>query len=279
MNAGAIPQTIYEKIAKVAYEANRAWCDVLGEPVNPSWDDADVWRRDSAVHGVLSAVSGAAPEDLHASWLKDRLGRGWSYGAAKNADAKTDPALVPFSALTDTQRRKFELFSAIAQALYHCGMQRWGVKTLTDPAASQVDLTPQLTEITDLITLPAPLQPLDRQAGELVTYELSGTITLAKLELDKDIHMVLSDGTNTMIIEAVDPSCAPNSRVLDQISAVRKAVETQFPVAAAGGRQVATVSATVTGVAFFDSLHGQDGVAKNGIELHPLLSFQPNGAT
>jgi hypothetical protein len=31
--------------------------------------------------------------------------------------------------------------------------------------------------------------------------------------------------------------------------------------------------AVVTGVVFFDSLHVQDYVAPNGIELHPLLSF------
>jgi hypothetical protein len=30
--------------------------------------------------------------------------------------------------------------------------------------------------------------------------------------------------------------------------------------------------ARVTGVAFFDFLHGQTGVAPNGIELHPVLS-------
>jgi hypothetical protein len=31
--------------------------------------------------------------------------------------------------------------------------------------------------------------------------------------------------------------------------------------------------ARVTGVAFFDFLHGQTGVAPNGIELHPVLGF------
>jgi hypothetical protein len=33
------------------------------------------------------------------------------------------------------------------------------------------------------------------------------------------------------------------------------------------------VPVSVTGVAFFDTLHGQEGVAKNGIELHPLLAI------
>jgi hypothetical protein len=32
-------------------------------------------------------------------------------------------------------------------------------------------------------------------------------------------------------------------------------------------------SATVTGVGFFDVIHGQTGVAPNGIELHPVVAF------
>jgi hypothetical protein len=31
--------------------------------------------------------------------------------------------------------------------------------------------------------------------------------------------------------------------------------------------------ARLGGVAFFDYLHGQTGVAPNGIELHPILDF------
>jgi hypothetical protein len=34
---------------------------------------------------------------------------------------------------------------------------------------------------------------------------------------------------------------------------------------------MANLPVTVTGVAFFDTLHGQEGVAPNGIELHPIL--------
>jgi len=33
-------------------------------------------------------------------------------------------------------------------------------------------------------------------------------------------------------------------------------------------------TATITGVAFFDVIHGQRGVAPNAIELHPVLSFK-----
>jgi hypothetical protein len=34
-----------------------------------------------------------------------------------------------------------------------------------------------------------------------------------------------------------------------------------------------TGTATLTGVGFFDIIHGQTGFAPNGIELHPVLSF------
>jgi hypothetical protein len=30
----------------------------------------------------------------------------------------------------------------------------------------------------------------------------------------------------------------------------------------------------MTGAAFFDFIHGQTGVAPNGIELHPVLAFR-----
>ena len=36
-------------------------------------------------------------------------------------------------------------------------------------------------------------------------------------------------------------------------------------------RSELSMPVTVTGVGFFDVLHGQEGVAPNGIELHPIL--------
>ena len=32
-------------------------------------------------------------------------------------------------------------------------------------------------------------------------------------------------------------------------------------------------TATISGVGFFDQIHGQTGVAPNGVELHPVVSF------
>jgi hypothetical protein len=43
--------------------------------------------------------------------------------------------------------------------------------------------------------------------------------------------------------------------------------------ASTGSFRVLSGIATITGVAFFDDLHGQRGVAPHGIELHPVLAL------
>lgn len=275
MNVQHDPQTIFERIAMVSYEATRGWSEATGEPTHPTWGETPRWRQVSATNGVRSAASGATPEQLHAGWFRDRLARGWQYGPDKNDAAKTDPNLAPFAALTDAQRRKFELFASIARTLYRCGTERWAIKTMTDAAAAQVALVPEEARIADLVAIPPPVQPIDRQPSELITYQLTATLVVAKHEADRDLHIVIADGDTTMIVESPDPGCAQGSTVFDQISQVRKDLESQFPAVAAGGRVDVNMPVVVTGVAFFDHLHGQEGVARNGIELHPLLSFRP----
>jgi hypothetical protein len=76
-----------------------------------------------------------------------------------------------------------------------------------------------------------------------------------------------------MIVEAPDPNCASGSVFLDNIRFVRHALDQRFGEIT---RLEPNALVTVTGVAFFDTLHGQEGVARNGIELHPVfvIAFQ-----
>lgn len=153
-----------------------------------------------------------------------------------------------------------------------CGMERWAVKTMTDPLAAQVALTPKDTTIARLVAIAPPVNPTDRVAPtEETTYRVHGVIILVKQEADSDYHVVIEDPQgNTMIVEATSPNCDNGSVVAGQIAQVRQAMDNQFP----GGHFTGQVPATVTGVGFFDRLHGQSGVAPNGIELHPLTAVQ-----
>jgi hypothetical protein len=162
-----------------------------------------------------------------------------------------------------------------------CGKERWEVKTLTDPEASQVDLTPRPTTVADLVAAPVPANSDGpRTIGlETETFQVTAMLTGYKQEADSDYHLVLDDGNgHTMIAEIAAPGCATDSRVLAQITQARNDFESVHPPESACFKCLHELD-TLTGVAFFDRLHGQTGVAPNGIELHPVLSFAPAGTT
>jgi hypothetical protein len=164
-----------------------------------------------------------------------------------------------------------------------CGVERWPVKTLSDPASSLVNLTPTRTRVVDLDKIPAPNLPSDnvtRLASEERTYLIKGThLVEYKLEGDGDIHLVLKSPLNgdTMIAEIPNFACIANTTARARIADAR--AEFFLQVAIPSG--ISTTSFThvdkvvaLTGVLFFDFKHGQTGVAPNAVELHPVLSFR-----
>lgn len=106
-----------EKIAHVCHEANRALQITGGEAdVSPHFMEAPEWQVQSALEGVLAALDGQTPEQLHESWSQMKLRDGWVYGAAKDPDAKTHPCLVEYEELPYEQRIKDYVFQAIVHA-------------------------------------------------------------------------------------------------------------------------------------------------------------------
>jgi hypothetical protein len=161
-----------------------------------------------------------------------------------------------------------------------CGVERWAVKTGSDASASLVQQTPQDTTIGALSAIPVPAgfgpnSPRFTYAGspEIQAYRLTNiTLVEFKMEADSDYHLVLKDGTGaTMIAESPYPGCVSGGPFATQISAVRSAIDAKYAVTTSF--QTVNDTVTVTGVGFFDVLHGQTGVAPNGIELHTLLSI------
>jgi hypothetical protein len=162
-----------------------------------------------------------------------------------------------------------------------CGAWRWGVKTLTDPRAGQVDLTPRQGLVDALRALPAPAPlsaALGRTAAEQVTYTVRAKFLFVKEEADSDFHVVIADPRDgaTMIAEIPDPACAQGSRVQAQIARARAAFIRRFgmPSTTHFAQIPGGPLATVTGVLFFDEIHGQKGVAPNGVELHPVIDVK-----
>ncbi|WIV59256.1 putative Ig domain-containing protein [Amycolatopsis nalaikhensis] len=159
-----------------------------------------------------------------------------------------------------------------------CGVERWSVKTGTDADAAKITLqstTPTTIAALTGLAKPSTLPANNRiQPTETTVYRLQATLTKYKLESDSDYHLVLADGSgHTMIVEVPDPACVGSSSAL--LTSIQKArAEVNAKYTPTGSFQTANVPVTVTGVGFFDFLHGQTGVAPNGIELHAVLDIQ-----
>jgi len=158
-----------------------------------------------------------------------------------------------------------------------CGVERWSVKTGTDADVSLVNLgTSTATTISSLRSLTAPgtLPANNRvQPTETTVFTLSATLTQYKLETDSDYHLVLQDASgNKMIVEIPSPNCVgAGSPFATGIQTSRSEFDGQYT--ATSSFQTANIPVSVRGVGFFDFLHGQTGVAPNGIELHPILDI------
>jgi len=108
-----------EDFARIAHEANRAYCETHGDVSQPSWTDAPLWQRESAIDGVryLTKHPSAGPESSHDNWLKRKREEGWAYGPVKDEKAKTHPCMVPFDDLPAYQQVKDYLFHGIVHLL------------------------------------------------------------------------------------------------------------------------------------------------------------------
>ena len=105
-----------EQIAPVVHEAIRAYQKVLGQKPSPAWEEA-TWEKESTIEGVKFALADPTPGQQHNQWMQERLEAGWTWGPQRDNDAKTNPALVPFEELPESEQAKDTLLIAIAHAL------------------------------------------------------------------------------------------------------------------------------------------------------------------
>ena len=175
-------------------------------------------------------------------------------------------------------------FLLSATALSACGVELWGKKTLADSYGDVViRKTPIHTKLKDLVLLTAPTRkqldasPSARFKAEQNSYTVEAFVIAYKEEEDLDFHVVLADPENrtiTMIAELPDGTCGP-AKHREFFNGLRQAFINGFGRPPKGRLHMLPepIEVSITGVGFFDFLHNQDGVAANGLELHPVLSF------
>ena len=108
------------QIAKVCHEANRSYCESIGDFSQTSWNDAPEWQKQSAIFGVLyhQQYPDSKPEDSHKSWFKQKEADGWKYGKVKDADKKEHPCIVDYEKLPKEQQLKDDFFLTIVRAMH-----------------------------------------------------------------------------------------------------------------------------------------------------------------
>ncbi len=166
--------------------------------------------------------------------------------------------------------------------LLKCGVERWAVKTLIGADTSKIDfrnVVPSSIAYQRSLPAPSPL-PTDnttRLATEDTVYTIVCHLMKHKLESDEDIHLeicTIGNTSETMVAEIVNPECP--SIIGTSRYASLKALRDWFVAKYNPTTSFTTVSddITLTGVGFFDFLHGQTGIPPNGREIHPILSVQ-----
>ena len=161
-----------------------------------------------------------------------------------------------------------------------CGVERQPVKTLTDAEAGAVRLEAQSSTVEALVGLEAPAysERRSRNDAEKTTYSLVADVIGFKLEEgDGDFHIVIAGESGaTLVAEIPDPNCSSGSAVEKQIAHVRDSFVQQFgqPIPGVFRKLHKPVRVKIVGIGFFDRVHGQRGVAPNGIELHPVIAVE-----
>ena len=169
--------------------------------------------------------------------------------------------------------------STLAQS---CGVERWSIKTGTDAGAPNINTsTISSTTIASLVSLSQPSSlPRNTRLSptETTVFSIDATLVGYKFESDSDYHLVIADASgNTMIVEIPSPNCVGDTSPFSQaITQARAQFDAQFT--ASDHFVNVNVPIKVTGVGFFDTIHGQTGVAPNGIELHPVLAIDFNSS-
>jgi len=162
-----------------------------------------------------------------------------------------------------------------------CGVERWSVKTLSDPNANTVNLTDVTTTTIKSLNLLTPHcggGPNQRTyPEEFQVYEVVGRITLARLESDRDYHVAIADAAEssyTIVTEVADPACqgvvsSPHLQTMNDARAAWDALRAGQSLSSLPGTMV-----RVRGVGFYDFNHNQTGRSQSCLELHPIISIE-----
>lgn len=180
------------------------------------------------------------------------------------------------------------------ESLHACGTERWGVKVVQDQHAKyffqQNDIASgklqktNKTTIADLHNQPYPFTNLHgfppkwsytQRAGEAEfrIWQITAILTKKKNEDDEDYHLVLKDGDSFLVAEIPSANCVENTP--EPLKSMIIQARNDFDEWLTGQtKKTFNQKVRLTGLGFFDRVHGAEGASPNGIELHPVIKIE-----
>jgi hypothetical protein len=104
-------------VARVCYEADRAYFEATGQGSLKSWDGIPDWLRADWLWLVEGAQNAVSPEQLHDEWIKRAEEHGWKHGPLFAPDLLEHPRLMPYAMLPAPLQIHTDLVCAIAGAM------------------------------------------------------------------------------------------------------------------------------------------------------------------
>ena len=108
-----------ECVARACHEANKMYCESIGDNSQLEWDKATDHVKQSAYSSVLYALEhpDVTPEQMHMNWRRDKIKAGWIYGKVKNEETRVHPCLVDYKDLPEEQRVKDNIFIDVVKLM------------------------------------------------------------------------------------------------------------------------------------------------------------------
>ena len=168
--------------------------------------------------------------------------------------------------------------SLIAQ---DCGVERWSIKTLSDPDTVKITFS-KIVESTihKQVSLERPkIIRNKRHESESIVYKINCSIVGFKRESgDQDIHVILEDDETeeTMVAEIPSHKCSSIQKTSRKTLFFDLGKWFVKNIGYPSNKFVYLkkhIPLKITGRGFFDYVHGQIGMSSNGREIHPVLSI------
>jgi hypothetical protein len=111
-------------IARICHQANKAYCESIGDYSQKDWENTNDDIHKSAMNGVRFRWENPnlSPKDQHENWKQDKIKEGWTYGPIKDTSAlKKHPCIVSYDELPEAQRIKDRIFMGVVDAFWFKG--------------------------------------------------------------------------------------------------------------------------------------------------------------